>query len=192
MTRAAVGALRLESPVKVTSGCRRRTTASMSPSASAAISAPATSLWVSSATAGGADDDRPSRARGQLSGRGVADAEHRGDLTEGHCEAVVQHERDPLIRRQPLEHHHRREPGVVGGHYRRKRVVTVESRHHRFGQPFADVGFATLGRRAQPVQAQPADHRRQPRPQIGDGLRCASPTAATRPARRPRRRRRCR
>ena len=55
MTRAAVGALRLESPVNVTSGCRRRTTASMSPAASAAISAPATSLWVSSATGSGAD-----------------------------------------------------------------------------------------------------------------------------------------
>ena len=138
------------------------------------MSAPATSLWVSSATAGGRRDC-PSRAGGQLAGRGLADAEHRSALTEGHREAVVQHERDPLIRRQPLQHHHRREPGVVGGHYGRKRVVTVETRDHRFGQPFADIGFAALGRRAQPVQAQPADHRCQPRPQVDDGLRCAIP-----------------
>jgi 23S rRNA (uracil1939-C5)-methyltransferase len=48
-------ARRFESPVKVTSGCSSRTTASMSPAARAPMSAPATSLWVSSATGSGAE-----------------------------------------------------------------------------------------------------------------------------------------
>ena len=43
MTRAAVGAMRFESPVNVTSGCRSATTAFMSPEAMAAISVPTTS-----------------------------------------------------------------------------------------------------------------------------------------------------
>ena len=116
----------------------------MSPAARAAISAPTTSLWVSSAAPGGADDDRPSRARGELTGRGLADAEHRGDLTERHREAVVQHERHALIRRQPLQHHHRGEPGIIGGDHRRERIVTVEPGDYRFGQPFADIGFAPV------------------------------------------------
>ena len=180
MTRAAVGAMRFESPVNVTSGCRRRTTASMSPAARASISAPATSACISSATGGGVPRHRPSRPRRQLARRGVGHAQHRRDLAERHREAVVQHERHPLIGIQPLEHHHRGESRVLTGHHRRQRIVAVEGGHDGLGQPLAVIGLASVRGRAQPVQREPADHRRQPRPQIVDRRRLRSVPAQPR------------
>ena len=45
---ASVGAMRFESPVNVTSGCRRAITPAISPAAIAANSLPTTSLWLGS------------------------------------------------------------------------------------------------------------------------------------------------
>lgn len=85
-----------------------------------------------------------------------------------HGEPVVQHERDPLIGAQPLQHHHGREPGVLGGHHGGQRIGRVQAGDHRFGQPGAGVGLPPVRRRPQLVQTQPAHHGGQPGPRVGD------------------------
>jgi hypothetical protein len=44
----------------------------------------------------------------------------------------VQYEGDPLVGRQPLQHHHGREPRVLTRHNGLERIVAVEAGHHRF------------------------------------------------------------
>jgi hypothetical protein len=82
----------------------------------------------------------------------------------------VQHESHPLIGIEALEYHHRRESGILAGDHRVQRIIVVERRDDRLRQPFADVRFASVRRRTQPVQREPADHGCQPRPQIGDRI----------------------
>src|ERR1700722_5754353 len=109
MTLIAVGALPFASPVSLTSGCSSATTAARSPAAIAAINLPTTSLCDGSGlgTGSAATDLRARgasrRAAGSLvPGPCLVGAEHLGDFGERHREAVVQHERDPLVGRQPL------------------------------------------------------------------------------------------
>jgi hypothetical protein len=80
----------------------------------------------------------------------------------------VQHEGNPLIVVESLEHHHRGESRVFPGNHCGERIVAVQRCDDRLGQPFAVVGLSSVGGRTQPVQCEPADHRRQPRPQVRD------------------------
>ena len=94
----------------------------------AAISLPTTSLWVGSGVGCRLRGDGLAGPRCQLPGGGLVDSQHLGHFGERHGETVVQHESDPLIGVEPLQHHHRREPGILAGHHRRQRVSVLRSK----------------------------------------------------------------
>jgi hypothetical protein len=112
--------------------------------------------------------DRPPRPRSQLSRRRIAHAHTEAISPNGTPNPSCSTKRNALVGRQPLEHDHGREPGVLTCHHRHERIIAFEPRHHRLGQPLADVGFAPTRRRAQPIETQPAHHGGQPRARIDD------------------------
>ena len=103
-------------------------------------------------------------AAGELPRRGGRAADDRRDLLEGDGEHIVQHEGEPLGRRQRFQHHQqRRTDGVRHLASSRSCVVGDGLRHvraHRFLAP----RFA----RAQHVETDARDHRGQPSPQVFD------------------------
>ena len=56
----------------------------------------------------------PSRAAGELLSRRFGTVESRGDVREWHRKDIVQHEGEPLRRRQRVKHDQEREPDGVG------------------------------------------------------------------------------
>ena len=124
---------------------------------------------------------------GELAGRVRGAADDRGDLVEGHGEHVVQHEGEPLGRRQRVEHDEQREADRVG---QQRLVLGVDRRVRgsRSGRararPAAPRGACA---RAQHVEADAGDDRRQPSAQVLDAARHRrGSAAATLPARRRR------
>jgi catechol 2,3-dioxygenase-like lactoylglutathione lyase family enzyme len=85
----------------------------------------------------------------------------------------VQHERQPLGRRQRVEHHEQRQPDRVGEHRVALRVGVVRALVHVAAERLGGPG--TPG--AQHVQADPRDHRRQPAGEVADvgGVRTGQP-----------------
>jgi len=96
----------------------------------------------------------------------------RGDLLERDREQVVQHERQPLGRRQGVQHHQERQADRVG----ERRLVLGGGHGHRVG---GRVGrdFPLRGPGAQHVQADPCHHRGQPAAEVAHraGVGAAEP-----------------
>ena len=97
-------------------GRARRRAASKSPSRAAARNASTTSRCASRSASGAVAlaADPAARPAGELARRLGRAVDDRRDLVERHGEHVVQHEREPLGRRQRLEHDEQREPDRVG------------------------------------------------------------------------------
>jgi hypothetical protein len=79
--------------------------------------------------------DAPARAAGELAGRLGGALDNRRDLIEGHAEDVVQHEREPLRRRQRLEHDEQREPDGIGEERLVLRIDSVRSIEKQVREP---------------------------------------------------------
>ena len=110
-------------------------------------------------------------------GRAVDDL---GDLVERHAEHVVQHEGEPLGRRQRLEHDEQREADRVGEQRLLLGVGLVVDAHDRLGQPAADVVLAPRAPRAQHVEAHAPDDRREPAAEVRHGRRVGAAQAQPR------------
>jgi hypothetical protein len=97
------------------------------------------------------------------------------NLPEGHAERVAQHEREPLGRRERLEHREERETDRVGQQRFVFRVDLGFAAHDRLGH--AQGLLAPGPARAQHVQAHPTYDRRKPSAQVLDpaGVRAAEP-----------------
>ena len=114
---------------------------------------------------------RGARAARELPRRGRRATDDRRDLVERHREHVVQHEREPLGRRQRLEHDQQREADRVGEHRLAARDRRPPPGRDRFWQPRVQRLLAPRLARAQHVQADARDHRRQPAAQVVDTAR---------------------
>jgi hypothetical protein len=94
----------------------------------------------------------------------------------------VQHERQPLGRRQRLQHHQQRQPDPLGQQRFLLRVGLVLAADDRVGQVHGRVQrlLAPLPARAQHVQAHPRDHPGQPAAEVVDaaGVGAAEPQPA--------------
>ena len=164
---------------KTASGSSTATSASKSPARAAARNAVTTSRWRARSASGDrrrAADAPPSPAR-ELTRRIRRPVEDRSDLVERNAEHVVEHEGQPLRRRQRLEHDEEREPDGV----RKQRFVLRPRRvvddHDRLGQPAPDVVLAPSAPRAQHVEADAPDDGREPGAEVLDrgGVRAAQP-----------------
>ena len=164
------------SAVTVASGASSRSNRSNSPSLAAAMKASTTSQSASWSSACGLGHLGP-RARGQLARGHGRRLEHRRDRRELEAEAVVEDEGDPLVRREPVEHHLQGDPDGVG----ERDIVSRIGGAHLGLQVVHGDGRAS----AQPVQTQPGGHGRQPRRQALDLGVCRRAAAATPAARRP-------
>ena len=110
------------------------------------------------------------RAAGQLPrrlGRAVHD---RRDVGERHREHVVEHEREPLWRRQGVEHDEHRQPHRVGHERLVLGVGAVGAVDDRLGQAQVERVLAPRLAGAEHVQRHAAHHRRQPRVEALDVL----------------------
>ena len=160
-------AARTRPPLSLTStasGCSTATSASRSPRAIASANRASRAWW--SARTGRRRRvvrDHPPGPRGVLARRGLGAAQHVRDRRERHVQRVVQHERDPLGRAQPLQHDHRGHPYRLVAHHGGERAVVVGRGDQRLRQPRPDVALPAHGRRAEPVQADPPDDGGQPR-----------------------------
>jgi hypothetical protein len=101
-------------------------------------------------------------AAGQLAGGGRGAVDHRADLVERHREHVVQHERQPLGRRQRVEHHEQGEADRVGEQCLLLRVGVALAADDRVRHVHLEWLLAPRLAGAQNVQAHPGDHGRQP------------------------------
>jgi hypothetical protein len=68
---------------------------------------------------------------GQLPRRGGSALNQRGNLLERHGEEIVQHEREPLVRRQGTDHHLQRKPHGIRHQGLSFRVGGTSSVDHR-------------------------------------------------------------
>ena len=182
------------SEVKTTSGCRSSTSAG-----DVALARGAAERETTSRCCSGVAGKRGRRASTALRARdacwraaaGVV-SQRRRDLVERVAEDVVQDERDPLVRRQALEHDEQRERDVLGLQRallrararllaRSARAATGRRRPRAARAPSAarPAPAATPSSSASPAGRGSRPHRR-------------AAAAATRPARHPRPRRRCR
>ena len=101
-------------------------------------------------------------AAGELPRRGRGPLDHRGDLLERHRKHVVQHEREPLGRRQRLEHHQQRQSDRVGQQRFLLGVAPGFVADDRVGDVHVEGLLAPRLAGAQHVQAHPCHHRGQP------------------------------
>jgi hypothetical protein len=97
----------------------------------------------------------------ELAGGGGGAIDQGTDLLEGQVEHVVQHEGEPLGWGQPVQHHQQREADRVGedGLVGRGGHVAADD---RIGDVHARRVLRPRCARAQPVEADPGDDRRQP------------------------------
>jgi hypothetical protein len=97
----------------------------------------------------------------------------------------VQHERDPLLWGQVVEHDERGHPHLFVAHDRLEWIITglrAVGRDDRLGQPRADVLLTLDGGRPQPVEADAADDGGQPAAQVADlGPACLVQTGQPQP-----------
>ena len=112
----------------------------------------------------------------ELAGRLRRAVDHRRDLVEWHREHVVQHEREPFGRAERVEHDLQRDPDGV----RQQRLVLgVGPGHRRADERLRNEGvqrlLAARPARAEHVQADPRDDRRQPRVEAVDLRRVGAP-----------------
>ena len=104
--------------------------------------------------------DVAARPCGELAGVLLARADDLRDPVVGLVEHLAQQERRALLGRQALEQHEEgerqrvRDLGLAGG-------IVVGARDERLRQPLAHVGLAPDPRRAEVVEREPRDHRRQ-------------------------------
>ena len=98
--------------------------------------------------------------RGELAGVLLARADDLRDPVVGLVEHLAQQERGALLGRQALEQDEEGERQRVG-HLGLAGGIVVGARHERLRQPLADVGLAPDPRRAEVVEREPRDHRRQ-------------------------------
>jgi hypothetical protein len=92
----------------------------------------------------------------------------RRDFVEWEGEHVVQHEREPLARGQRLEYNEKCEANRVGDERLLLRREAVVDRDDRFRQPRAHVFLPLRAARAEHVEGDPGDDRRQPAAEIVD------------------------
>jgi hypothetical protein len=90
------------------------------------------------------------------------------DLVERDAEPVVELEGEPLGRRQRLEDDEQREPDRVGEQRLVLRIGLEVGADDRLREPAADVVLAARATRAEQVETDTGDDRRQPRAQILD------------------------
>ena len=111
--------------------------------------------------------DAAPRPAGQLAGGLRRPLDDRRDLVERHGEHVVQHERQPLGRRQGVQHHEQRHSHRVGQH----RLVLGIDFADRIDDGIRHLGDEFFGgprpAAAQRVQADPCHHCGQPGVEVG-------------------------
>ena len=107
-------------------------------------------------------------ATGELPRRGRGPADYRGDLLEGQVEHVVEHERQPLRRRQSLEHDKEGQSDRVREQRFPFRIVVALAAHYRVRHAETRRLLRTPLSRLQHVQAHPRDDRGQPAAEILD------------------------
>ena len=174
-------AARTRPPLSLTStasGCSTATSASRSARAIASANRASAASW--SARTGGRRrvlGDDPPGPRGVLARGGLGAAQHVRDRGERQVQRVVQHQRDPLRRAEPLQHDHRGHAHRLVAHDGGERAVVVRRGDQRLGQPRADVALPARGRRAQPVQADAPDDGGEPRALVAQLARASSPRA---------------
>jgi hypothetical protein len=100
--------------------------------------------------------DMRTGARSELPASSLAAAQCAADFSEVETEHVVQQKARALERRQPFEHQHQRDREVVREIARRVGVERLV--HDRFGQPLADIYFATRLRRFHSIETQTRHH----------------------------------
>ncbi len=105
----------------------------------------------------------PTRAAGQLPGRGLGTAHDRSDLIEGDREHIVQNKGDPLGWTERLEHHLQGKPHRACQQQLLLRVELVNIVENRIRHAQA-AGLLASG--AQHVKAHAGDHCRQPGTQV--------------------------
>ncbi len=112
----------------------------------------------------------------ELPCRGRGAAHDRGDLVEAQVEHVVQHERDPLGRRQCFEYHEQREADRVGQERVVLGIAPGVAARERLGRVRAPLQrlFGPRRARAQHVEAQPCDDGRKPSPEVLDSARVSA------------------
>jgi len=100
---------------------------------------------------------------GQLAGRRGGAVHDRGDLVEGHSEHVVEHEREPFGRGQPVQHHEQGQADRVGQH---RLMLGVRAVRDRVADARVDRVLAAQPARLQHVQRHPGHDRSQPAAQV--------------------------
>ena len=119
--------------------------------------------------------------RGELAGVLLARPDDLRDPVVGLVEHLAQQERGALLGRQALEQDEEGERQRVR-HLGLARGIVVGARHERLRQPLAHVGLAPDPRRAEVVEREPRDHRRQVRARRLDPLAAlARPVEAEEP-----------
>ena len=121
----------------------------------------------------------PARAGGELARRAGVAIDDRTDLVERDAEHVVQNEREPLGGRERIEDDHQRHPDAVGEQRLVLGIVLAfpEQGDGRLSRPLVDEILAPRLAGPQHVEADAADHRRQPRAHVLDPgrVRAAEP-----------------
>jgi hypothetical protein len=105
-------------------------------------------------------------AAGELPDGGGVALHHVRDVVEGHVEHVVQDERDPLRRAQPVEYDQHRQPDRVGQLGLLLRDPVLVGRAEPVGGEALQRLLAPGLPGAQQVEADAADHGRQPGRQV--------------------------
>lgn len=110
----------------------------------------------------------PTGATCELARRRGRASHDRRDLVEGQTEHVVQDERDAFGGTESVEDHEEREPDRVAHERRPLRVDRVRRTYDRVGHVRRNGLLAPRPARAQHVQTDPRDDRRQPSAQVLD------------------------
>ena len=146
------------------------------PSRAAARKASTARRWTarSASGSGACGSNASARAARELPGRSRRALDDRRDLVERHAEHVVEHEREPLRRRQRLEHDEQRQPDGVGHHRVALRPGVVRRADDRLRKPGSGELLVARLAPTKRVEADPADDHGQPASQVIGPARIAA------------------